>query len=101
MFNEAEMEIKLQMHRDDVEFVIFAPEKKRIEQIRNELYTPAYREAYAEKYAELIVDPTYKRRSDVITVANLYAAEIAEAMVQRAINEFLGVDDFVKETMKK
>lgn len=101
MFNEAEMEIKLQMHRDDVEFVIFAPEKKRIEQIRNELYTPAYREAYAEKYAELIVDPTYKRRDDVIAAANLYAAEIAEAMVQRAINEFLGVDDFVRETMKK
>lgn len=100
MFNEAEFEIKLQQHRDDVEFVIFASEKERIEQIRNELYTPTYREAYTEKYAELILDPMYKCRDDVITAAKVYATEIAEATVKRAISEFLGVDNFVKEMIK-
>lgn len=100
MFNEAEHEAKLQKQRDDVELVIFASEKERLEQIRTEIYTPSYREAYAEKYAELIVDPMYKRREDVITAANVYATKIAEAMVKRAENEFLGVDDFIKE-MKK
>lgn len=100
MFNEAEIEVNLQKHRDDVEFVIFASEKERIEQIRNELYRPAYREAYAEKYAELIVDPTYKRREDVVAAASVYATKIAEAMVKRAVDEFLGVDDFIKEAMK-
>lgn len=92
MYNAVSYEKRLQEERADWEFLLTSADKIRIRQIHSDVYDKAYKEAYDEKYSELILDPSYKRRSEVITDAKIHAEKVATATVERAINEFLELD---------
>ncbi|MCE5285804.1 MAG: hypothetical protein LLG02_08160 [Pelosinus sp.] len=89
MYNAISYEKRLQEERADWEVLLTSGDKIRIRQIHSDVYGKAYQEAYDEKYAELILNPSYKRRSEVITDAKIYAEKVATATVERAINDFL------------
>ena len=89
MYNQADYVKKMREERDEWETFISKAEKRRIHEIREEVYDPAFREAYAEKFAELIRDPNYTCRSDVVAHATAYAKDIAESAVDDAVDNFI------------
>lgn len=89
MFEQADRAKKMREERDEWEIVIFEAENERINEIRKKIYDQAFREAYAESFAELIRDPNYTCRSDVISAATKSAKDMAESAVDDAIHDFL------------
>lgn len=97
MYDAAGYEKKLQQEREDWEILLTSADQIRINQIRDDVYGAAYKESYIEKYSELILNPKYKWRNEVVADAIAYAEKTAESIVERAINEFLGIAENIKK----